>query len=84
MELSLAQNGESCHLLGILIQLHLPETGGQVQGHENGGVGSAYFADAFGDLLHRVLVDMGFRVELPEVLHDSKSLALLLGNAENG
>ncbi len=84
MELSLAWNGESCQLLGVLIQLHLPETGSQVQGRKNGRVGSDYVADAFRDLLHRVLVDMGVLVELPEVLHNAKSLALFLWNAENG
>ncbi len=84
MELAFARNGESCQFLGVLVQLHLPETGSQVQGRENGGVGLAYFADALGDLLHPVLVDMGVLVELPEVLHNAKGLALFLWNAENG
>jgi hypothetical protein len=46
---SFGQNGESCQFLGILVQLHLPETGSQVQGGENGGVGPS---NAFGNLLH--------------------------------
>jgi hypothetical protein len=64
--------------------LHLPETGSQVQSCENGRVGSAYVADAFGDFFHGVLVDMGVLVDFPEVLHNAKSLALFLWNAENG
>jgi hypothetical protein len=41
----------------------LPETGSEVQSRENGRVGSAYVAYTFGDLLHRVFVDMGILVE---------------------
>ncbi len=33
-------------------------------------VGPTDVTDAFGDLLHGVLVDVGVLVELPEVLHD--------------
>jgi len=64
--------------------LHLPDTRSQAQGHENGGVGSSYVAEALGDLLHRVFVNMGVLVELPEILHNAKSLALFLWYAENG
>jgi hypothetical protein len=52
VELAFVQNGERCQLLGVLVQLHLPETRSQVQGRENCGVGSAYVPDALGDLLH--------------------------------
>ncbi len=38
--------------------------------------------DAFVDLLHGVLVYVGVLIELPEVLNDPESLALLLRNAE--
>ncbi len=84
MELPFAWNGESCQFLRVFIQLHLPETQGQVQGCENGGVCSPDVADTFGDLLHGILVNMGVLVQLPEILHDAKSLALFLWNAENG
>jgi hypothetical protein len=84
MELALARNGKSCQLLRVFVQLHLPESGSQVQCCENGGVGSAYVADTFGDFFHGVLVDMGVLVELPEILYNAKSLALFLWNAENG
>ncbi len=84
MELALAQNGESCQLLRVFVQLHLPESRSQVQCCENVGVGSAYVADVFGDFFHGELVYMGVLVELPEILHNAKSLALFLWNAENG
>ncbi len=42
------------------------------------------FANTFGDFLHRVCVNMGVLVELPEFLNDPVSLALFLWNAENG
>ncbi len=35
-------------------------------------------------LLHRVFVNVGVLVKLPEILHNAKSLALFLWNAENG
>ncbi len=84
MELALARNGESGQLLRIFVQLHLPESRSQVQCCENVGVGSADVTDAFGDLLHGVLVYVGVLVELPEILHNAKSLALFLWKAENG
>ncbi len=49
---------------------------------ENVGVRSANVADAFGDFFHEVY--MGVLVEPPEILHNAKSLALFLWNAENG
>jgi hypothetical protein len=52
VKLAFAPNGESCQFLGIFVQLHLPETGSQVQGSENGRVGLSDVADAFGDLLY--------------------------------
>ena len=84
MKLSFSWNGESRQWLRFVIQLHLPEAGGKVQGGENGRVGSADVADALGDLLHGVFVDVGVLVEFPEILYDPESLALFLGNAENG
>ncbi len=84
MELPLAWNGEGCQFLRVFIQLHLPESQGQVQCGKNCGVCLPDIADAFCDLLHGVLVDVGVLVQLPEVLHDAKSLSLFLWNAENG
>ncbi len=52
MKLALARDGESCQLLGILVQLHLPETGSEVQSRENCRVGPANVADTFGDFFH--------------------------------
>ena len=84
MKLSFSWNGESRQWLRFVIQLHLPEARGKVQSGENGRVGSANVADALGDLLHGVFVDVGVLVEFPEVLYDPESLALFFRNAENG
>ena len=84
MKLSFPWNGESRQWLRFVIQLHLPEAVGKVQGGEDGRVGSADVADALGDLLHGVFVDVGVLVEFPEILYDPESLALFLGNTEYG
>ncbi len=84
MELTFAGNCECCQLLGIFVQLHLPESRSEVQCCENGGIISSNVADTFGDLLHGVLVYVGVLVQFPEVLYDLESLALFLWNAENG
>ncbi len=81
MELALARNGKGCQFLWILIQLHLPESGSEVQ---CGRIISPDVADAFGDLLHGVFVNVGVLVELPEVLNDPEPLAVFLWNTENG
>ncbi len=54
------------------------------QGSEDCRVGPADVVDAFGYFLHRVFVDVGVLVELPEVLNDPESSAFFLWNAENG
>jgi hypothetical protein len=79
VKLTLAWNGESCQLLRIFVQLHLPESS-----CENVGVGSTNVTHAFGDFFHGVFVYMGVLVELPEVLNNTESLALFLWDAENG
>jgi|APCry1669190288_1035285.scaffolds.fasta_scaffold167862_1 hypothetical protein len=84
MKLTFAGNGESCQLLGVLIQLHLPESKHEIQCCKNGGIGSADVANAFSDLFHGILVDMGILVQLSEVLYNPESLALFLYNADNG
>jgi hypothetical protein len=84
MELAFSRNGESCQLLRVLIQLHLPEARREIQCCQNGGISSPNGADAFGDLLHGVLVDVGVLVQFSEVLKNPESLALFLWNTENG
>ncbi len=84
MKLSFPWDGKSRQWLRFFIQFHLPEAGGEVQGGENGRVGLADVADAFGDLLHGVFVDVGVLVEFPEVLYNPESLALFLGHTEDG
>ena len=63
---------------------HLPEAGGQINGCEDGGVGSSNVTNALIDLLHGVLVSVGFGVETSEVLNNSESLARFLGHTEDG
>ncbi len=70
MELSFSWYGESGQWLGFVVQLHLPESRGEVQGGENVGVCPADVADAFSDLFHRIFVDVGVLVKLSEILHD--------------
>ncbi len=84
MELPFAVDGESCQLLGVLVQLHLPESRCEIQCCENGRIGSPDVADAFGDLLHGVLVYVGVMVQLSEILYDPESLALFLGMQKMG
>jgi hypothetical protein len=82
MNLTFSRNGESGEWLGFFVQLHLPESRGEVQGVENIGVGSSDVADAFGDLLHGVFVNIRVLVQLSEVLYNLESLPLLFGYAE--
>jgi hypothetical protein len=84
MELTFATDGESRKCLRVLIQLHLPESRHEVQCCKNGGIGPADVPDAFSDLFHGILVNVGVLVQLSEVLYDPESLALFLWNAENG
>jgi len=78
MELTFPRNGKCRQLLSVLIQLHLPESGSEVQCGENGRISCPNVADAFGDLLHGVFVYVGVLVELPEILNDPESLAFSL------
>ncbi len=70
--------------LRVLVHLHLPESGGEIKCGKNGRVGPADVPDAFGNFLHGILVNVGVLVELSEILNDPETLALFLGNAENG
>ena len=54
---------------------HLPEAGGEINGREDGGVGSSNVADAFIDFLHGVLISVGLGVETPKILDNSEPLA---------
>ncbi len=78
MELTFAWNCKCCQLLGVFVQLHLPESRSEVQCCKNGGIGPPNVADTFGDLLHGVLVYVGVLVQFPEVLYNPESLALFL------
>ncbi len=60
----------------------MPESGSEVQGWENGGVGSTDVADAFGDLLHGVLVDVGVLIEFPEILLQTKGVTVGFTSAD--
>ncbi len=82
-ELSFSWDSESGQWLGFFIQLHLPESESEVQRRENAGVCSADVADAFGDLLHGIFVNVGILVKLSEVLHDPESLSLLFRHTKN-
>ncbi len=62
MELPSAPNCESHQRLQIFVHLLLSESRGQIEGGENAGIGSTDIADAFGDFLHGILVDVGMEV----------------------
>ncbi len=62
MNLSLAWNGESLERLRFFIQFHLPESRSEVKREEDSGIGPSDVADAFGDLLHGVFVNVGILV----------------------
>jgi hypothetical protein len=49
--------------LWFRIQFHLPESGSEIQSGEDGRVRSPDVPDAFADLLHGVLIDVGVLVE---------------------
>ncbi len=80
VELSFPCDSESSQWLGFFVQLHLPESGSEVQRQENAGV---CFADVTGDLLHRIFVNVGILVKLSEVLHHPESLSLLFQHTKN-
>ncbi len=63
MKLSSVRNGESGKGLRFRIQFHLPKSRGEIQSGEDGRVGSPDVPDAFADLLHGVLVDVGVLIE---------------------
>ncbi len=63
MKLSSVWNGKSGQGLRFWIQFHLPKSGSEIQSGENGRVGSPDVPDAFANLLHGVLVDVGVLIE---------------------
>ncbi len=71
MELSSVWYGEGGQWLRFQIQFHLPESGSEIQSGEYGRVRSPDVPDAFADLHHVVLVDVGVLVEQPEVLYNA-------------
>ena len=66
------------------VEWHLPESGREVDCGEDAGAGSSNVSDAFGDVLHGVLVDLGFAVECPKILHDAETLSGLFRDTEDG
>ncbi len=62
---------------------HLPEPRREVDGGENGRVGSSDVSNALTDFLHGVLVDLRVLVESPKVLYNAEALTVLLGHTEN-
>ncbi len=66
------------------MQFHLPKSRGEIQSGEDGRVGSPDVPDAFTNLFHGILVDVGVLIEQSEVLHDPESLALLLQHEKYG
>ena len=68
----------------LFVDGHLPESGGEVDRGKDVGVGSADVADAFVDFFHGVFVRVGFLVETPEVLNDSKASPPFLWDTEDG
>ena len=66
-----------CGQVAILIANGpLLEPRGEIDGGEDGGVGSADVADAFVDFLHGVLVGVDLLVEASEVLHNAQASPL--------
>ncbi len=84
MELSSVRDREGCQGLRFWIQFHLPKSGGEIQSGEDRRVGSPDVPDAFANLFHGILVDVGVLIEQSEVLHDPESLALLLWYTKYG
>ncbi len=70
MELSFAWNGEIRKRLRFFVQFHLPESGSEIQCGEDSGVGPSDVANALGDLLHGVFVDVGILVQLLCKMHN--------------
>ena len=68
----------------LIIDGHLPESRGEIDGGEDVGVGSTDVADAFVDLFHGVFVGVGLFVETSEVLNDAQASSPFLWNTEDG
>ncbi len=63
MKLSSVWDSEGSKGLRFWIQFHLPKSRSEIQSGEDGRVFSPDVPDAFADLLHGVLVDVGVLVE---------------------
>ena len=82
-ELALSLDGEGCEVAVFLVDGHLPESGSEVDGGEDGRVGSADVGDALINLFYGVLVGVGLCVKASEVLNNPESSPTFLGNTED-
>ena len=64
----------------VVVDRHLPKSGGEVNGGEN--VGSANLTDALIHFLHGVFVSVGLFVESSEILNYAQAAPRLLRNTE--
>jgi hypothetical protein len=62
VKLPFSRDHESGKQLQLGVQFHLPESRGEVKGGQNLRVDTTDVPDAFGDLLHWILVNMGILV----------------------
>ncbi len=84
MKLSSVRDREGGQGLRFWIEFHLPKSGGEIQSCEDGRVSPPDVPDAFANLFHGVLVNLGVLIEQSEVLHDPESLAFLLRYTKYG
>ena len=72
----MALDGEGGEVAAFVVDRHLPKAGSEINGGENGRVGSDDITDALLDLLHRIIVGVGFLIESSEVLNDAQAAPL--------
>ena len=75
---------EGSEVTVFVVDRHLPEAGSEINGGENGRVGSADITDALVDFLHGVFVSVGLLVETSEVLNNAQANPSFLRNTEDG
>ena len=68
----------------FFVNWHLPETRGEVDGGEDGQVGSANVTHALIHFVHGVFVRVSLHVEALEVLDNSEATTTFLWNTEDG
>ena len=80
-KLAMALDGEGGEVTVFVVNGHLPETGSEVDGGKNSGIGSADITDALVDLLHGVFAQklQILRLELVRNIEVGSVLYLLIG-----